>query len=1346
MGKFTLGNRVRRNTPLQPIVSFTKFVSIVAITVLASHPAHALPFPSAGSWDESYIGTVDVGGSVSGDVITADAVGAGSNLVEGYFRHRAAPVGTDVRIHLSSFAGASLSGVMVRDDISPTSAFAFLGKNSSGELLIVVRRENASPIRVTNFGVLAGTEWLRVIVGRSTAYFYRASTDYSYTSLHDTWTPLAAVDISLSDHPADATDDDRVGAVVESGSATFATLLETTVRFWSERTTPASSGDVVENGVGWSSVDSTGYESYSSILRRNDGPSGASASLPLAVTRAGRYDVYAHLPGQAGALQAPQSIEVVVGTTTSAITIESLGEQGAWIYCGAYTLGAATESSSGGNFVNFLSGDPSDPDNPATVFADAVRAIYRPDRAPSWDAAFWQANNRIKVTNNNDWSQVVERKDGVGATGWNAGAHTHERLFGDGIFRFRMHTDDKNVIVGFSRSPSGATEAGIDPRIFAQSDRDLVPSGIAFGGWHYNTTQWLEIERVGHRVRFRRDGALLGTRYFSTNDPVWLDCSISHFLGRFKNARVYGDFVTSLPSDNDGLSDALELSIVDFDLEDEIQSVFDVVGWEDFDGDGLSNADEFQLGTAATNVDHDGDDLWDGWEVANGFDPVGTNERDLHADSDGLTNYEEFSFRFLPEYGQSSNPRSNDTDSDGIDDNVEHATLGGLGFKPTSRDSDADGLFDESEWLLIHALPDDGIVDQLTALPEGDFDLDNVWNIDEQQDGTSLVDADDYFIPFEFGRFGRLLDLVGTLVVEGQSGSSLELVTDSAVSPGFGRAVSHHRLGTGSRVRFTFPPIAGGGFGAGSVGLFLHDPISPLAEADYSFRVVNSGDASAIFDYPGASAPLPTVLMGESDVFEFEVDLTEGNQKIRLERVDFEGGADALLFDIPVDPAFPIVDGEFSVRVDLDESNSIVRGRYRKIVDPDSDSDGMADAWEEQIAAADPAKSGFLDVSATGQDDSDSIDNLTEFLDWSNPVDGLDFRSYASFELPAASGLNVTDEIPGISQSVAKSDTSAGWSVVSESPLAMPRDGEVRFRFRDGGRSVIGLSENSSSSGPDEIPFRMEVVSEGLLDVIGPDQIVVSSGIDFNRTDEFVVERRGDAVSVFKNTRDAGPIASFPLPEYRWLRFGAAIHDFDAGFVALKSDGFRTFVDATDDFTDSRQFAAGNLGGQNGYATAGVVFVEEDVVGDLIGVELGSYGSELSKPIPTTGDSSEIELSVFLDANAEFEAGALLSEGNVDTLVSFDPALGVVVFNGNGAGGGAWENVPGTASLVGAEVVVRLQIDHQQGKWRVVVDDEFASNWMEFRNQAHQASELGLRGYGETEERIRSIRTRTTTD
>ena len=80
-------------------------------------------------------------------------------------------------------------------------------------------------------------------------------------------------------------------------------------------------------------------------------------------------------------------------------------------------------------------------------------------------------------------------------------------------------------------------------------------------------------------------------------------------------------------------------------------------GGADWDGDGLTNAEEQQHGTNMNNADSDGDGLPDGWEVANGLNPTNGGDGNADPDGDGLTNSQE--------YAKGTNPNNSDTDGDG---------------------------------------------------------------------------------------------------------------------------------------------------------------------------------------------------------------------------------------------------------------------------------------------------------------------------------------------------------------------------------------------------------------------------------------------------------------------------------------------------------------------------------------------------------------------------------------------------------------------------------------------------------------------------------------------------------
>lgn len=140
---------------------------------------------------------------------------------------------------------------------------------------------------------------------------------------------------------------------------------------------------------------------------------------------------------------------------------------------------------------------------------------------------------------------------------------------------------------------------------------------------------------------------------------------------------------------------------------------------KDTDGDRLPDCVEQFLGTDATLVDTDGDMLDDYYEVfVTGTDPTkldtddnGIDDGAEDFDGDGLTNSEEYTRKTDPWCDDSdddglkdgeevntyfTDPLKKDTDDDGLEDG-EEIYLADFGFLPTNPDSNGDGILDGDE-------------------------------------------------------------------------------------------------------------------------------------------------------------------------------------------------------------------------------------------------------------------------------------------------------------------------------------------------------------------------------------------------------------------------------------------------------------------------------------------------------------------------------------------------------------------------------------------------------------------------------------------------------------------------
>lgn len=226
----------------------------------------------------------------------------------------------------------------------------------------------------------------------------------------------------------------------------------------------------------------------------------------------------------------------------------------------------------------------------------------------------------------------------------------------------------------------------------------------------------------------------------SATESIRLDIITNPRLGGSATNVFFDSFSAQIglaDSDNDGLPDSYEQSIIDADPGDLVADLSDVAGPNDaptvtdFDEDGLSDADELNF-TDPLNPDTDDDGLDDGPEV-NGTDNLGTShgfgptdpleeDSDLDtlldgpevagtdndglshgfgatdpnsgfSDADFLDDAWEIQFGLNPNDDTGDNGNTGDPDMDGLDNLGEFDNLA----DPTNPDTDGDGLRDGPE-------------------------------------------------------------------------------------------------------------------------------------------------------------------------------------------------------------------------------------------------------------------------------------------------------------------------------------------------------------------------------------------------------------------------------------------------------------------------------------------------------------------------------------------------------------------------------------------------------------------------------------------------------------------------
>ncbi|NHI90854.1 MAG: PKD domain-containing protein, partial [Candidatus Lokiarchaeota archaeon] len=205
---------------------------------------------------------------------------------------------------------------------------------------------------------------------------------------------------------------------------------------------------------------------------------------------------------------------------------------------------------------------------------------------------------------------------------------------------------------------------------------------------------------------------------------------------------------------------------------------FNIMVIIDTDGDGLSDEEEYLIGSLITETDSDGDYLSDAWEVeigtnpllndtdgdglVDGFDPIscqgeatiGTNPNAYDSDKDGLNDSIEIFGWYIevdeiPRHVQ-SNPLEKDTDMDNLTDYEEFIN----GYDPQTNDTDGDGVSDRQEWeeqLLMSSDSDgdnvpDGVelTSYLVSLPSGSY-LTASDPLKADSDGDGLSDLEERY-------------------------------------------------------------------------------------------------------------------------------------------------------------------------------------------------------------------------------------------------------------------------------------------------------------------------------------------------------------------------------------------------------------------------------------------------------------------------------------------------------------------------------------------------------------------------------------------------------------------------
>ena len=436
----------------------------------------------------------------------------------------------------------------------------------------------------------------------------------------------------------------------------------------------------------------------------------------------------------------------------------------------------------------------------------------------------------------------------------------------------------------------------------------------------------------------------------------------------------------------------------------------------DHDGDGLTNMEELALGTKASESDSDGDGLDDYAEI----NTHGTNPLLADTDGDNLTDGDEVNTH-------GTNPLLRDSDGDGLWDDLEvSAALAALGFSANDSDSDDDGLRDDYEWAIINAAPADGFDTQAQVTPEGDFDGDNVWNINEQADGTDPTQQESYFLTIDWDQVDNVI-----LSLAGQFGQWSEISRDQA--GGASGGISLDQALDDTRLRFAFPDIST----TASIGFELVSTAQP--GGSMAFGVTAVGDGTAQIKV--GSVVKATFNLIADETIEIRLDLP--NNSFVVERDIFQTQP-TLIHEVTDLPSY--APETLVVVASLDGSPAAITNlRYRKILDLDSDDDGILDSWEEAILAQlqDPQFQTIEDLHPVEDAllDNDGLSLLDEFLlgldsldpdsDDDGLLDGWEYQHGFNPAVAGESGLDPDgDHLTNLQEQTAGTDPKSAKTLV----------------------------------------------------------------------------------------------------------------------------------------------------------------------------------------------------------------------------------------------------------------------------------------------------------------------------